>query len=190
MNTEDLHEELNYVNASRKNRLKYAHLILNDLTLFPKLLDIMFMVDDKLSCRAAWILEFVCIEYPYAIVPYLDTFSNNLKKVHLDSAIRPVSKVCSLIAKAYCSKTTNPLKKALTPTHKELMVEACFDWMISDQKVAAKVHAMETLFLLGKDSNWIHKELALILEQDFHTQSAGFKARAKRILKRIKQENL
>ena len=187
MSTEELYDELNYVDASRENRLKYAQLVLNDLSLLQKLLEILYMVDDKLSCRAAWVLEFVCIDYIYAIVPHLNKFTNNLKYFYLDSAVRPVSKVCSLIASESFSKLSNPIKNELSPSHKELMVEACFDWMIGDQKVATKVHAMETLFLFGQENkSWIHNELAIILQQEYHQQSAGYKSRAKRILKKIK----
>lgn len=187
MTFEEFYKELSYVNASRENRLKYATLVLNDMSLFRKLIDIMFRVDDKISCRAAWVFEFVCDEYIYAVIPYLDTFSSNLKKVHFDSAVRPISKVCGFIAKEYYSKQPNTLKKALKPQHKDQIIEACFDWMINDEKIAVKVYAMETLFLFGKDYAWIHPELANILEQDFQIQSSGFKARAKRILKKIKK---
>ena len=187
MTTEEFYKDLSYVNASRENRLKNAKLVLKDMSLFPKLLDILFMVDDKVSCKAAWVFEFVCSEYIYAIVPHLDKFTNNLKKIHLDSAVRPVAKVCELIAKEYDSKLPNPLKKTLTSAHKERIIEACFGWMISDQKVAPKAYSMETLFLFGKNSSWIHQELVLILEQDFQKESAGFKARAKRTLQKIKK---
>ena len=185
MTLEEFYEELSYVNASRENRLKYANIVLKDMSLFPKLIDIMFRVDDKVSSRAAWVFEFVCAEYIYAIIPYLDTFTSNLKKVHLDSAVRPMSKVCGFIASTYYSKEPNTLKKALKPQHIERIIEASFDWMISDGKIAPKAYAMDSLFLFGKDYNWIHPELALILEQDFPTQSAGYKVRAKRILKKI-----
>jgi hypothetical protein len=187
MTTEVFYEELSYVNASRENRLKYAHMVLNDMSLFPKLIDIMFRVDDKVSSRAAWVFEFVCDAYIYAITPYLDTFTSNIKKVHLDSAVRPISKVCWFIADTYYSKEPNTLKKTLKPKHIELIIEACFDWMINDEKVAPKAYAMDTLFLFGKDYDWIYPELAQILEQDFLTQSAGFKVRAKRILKKLKK---
>ncbi|MEN3324333.1 adenylosuccinate lyase [Mariniflexile soesokkakense] len=186
MSLEEFYDELNYVDASRENRLKYAQMILNDMSLFPKLIDVMFRVDDKISCRASWVFEFVCDHYVYAIVPYLDTFCNHIKKVHLDSAVRPVAKVCSFIAQEYNSKQPNTIKKVLKPKHTELMIEACFDWLIGDQKIAAKAYAMDTLFLLGKDYPWVHPELVQILEQDFQTQSAGYKVRAKRILKKIK----
>ncbi|WP_242131997.1 adenylosuccinate lyase [Aestuariivivens marinum] len=188
MTSTGLYKELNYVNASRQNRLRYARLVLNNLSLLPELIDILCMVNDKNSCRAAWILEFVCIDNIYSITPHLNKFTNNLKHIYLDSAVRPVSKICCLIAKAYCLQTSNPIKDVLTQIHKELIIEACFDWMISNHKVAAKVHAMETLFLFGHENNtWIHNELAIILQREFYEQSAGYKSRAKGILKRIKK---
>ncbi len=189
MNVEDFYKELSAVNASRENRLKYAKIVLNDLSLFPKLVDILFMVDDKVSYRAAWVFEFVCTDYIYAIVPHLDTFTNNLKRLNFDSAVRPVAKVCEIIAKTYYSKQANTLQKTLNSKHIEDIVEACFDWMISKHKVAPKAYSMETLYLFGNELKWIHKELVLIIEQDFASQSAGYKARAKRTLNKIKEKN-
>lgn len=74
MTTEHLYNELNYVNHSREKRLKYANLVIDNPDLIPKLLDILFMVDDKVSCRAAWVLEFMCGEQLEAIIPHLDAF--------------------------------------------------------------------------------------------------------------------
>ncbi|MFH4964164.1 adenylosuccinate lyase [Gaetbulibacter sp. M235] len=186
MTLEELHKELSYINALRENRVKFAKLVLNDLSLLPKLIAILFMVDDKVSCKAAWVFEFVCDEYIYAIIPYLDEFTSNINKVHFDSAVRPVAKVCEFLAKTYYSKQPNTIKKTLLPKHKELIIENCFDWMIRDEKIAVKAFAMNTLYLFGKDYKWIHPELVQILEQDFQNQSPGYKARAKHILKKIK----
>lgn len=185
LTTTQLYDELNYVNHSRENRLKYANLLLAQPELVPKLLDILFMVDDKISCRAAWVFEFMCGENIEAIIPFLDVFTHNIHRVHLDSAVRPVAKVCEYLVKALYSKTENKIQTALTPKHKENIIEACFDWMIKDEKIAPKAYAMNTLFLLGKDIHWIHPELAIILERDFQKQSSGYKARARHILKKI-----
>ena len=155
--------------------------------LVPKLLDILFMVNDKISCRAAWVFEFMCGENLEASIPYLDVFTENAHKVHLDSAVRPVAKVCEYLIKAYYSKTNNQIKTALKPIHKERIIEACFDYMINDEKIAPKAYAMNTLYLLGQDYDWIHPELVLILERDYQMQSSGFKARARHILKKIKK---
>jgi hypothetical protein len=186
MSLNEFYNELKDVEVLRESRLKYANIVLNDMSLFPKLIDIMFRVDDKVSYRAAWVFEFVCENYIYAIVPYLDTFCNNIKNVHLDSAVRPLAKVCYFIAQEYDSKQPNTLKKMLKPKHREQIIEACFDWLISKQKIAAKAYAMDTLFLLGKNYPWVHPQLTHILEKDSPTQSAGYKVRARRILKKLK----
>ncbi|PIA79348.1 adenylosuccinate lyase [Gaetbulibacter sp. 4G1] len=186
MTTEQLYEELNYVNHSREKRLYYAHLMQDNPNLVPKLLKILFMVDDKISPRAAWVFEFMCNDNIDTIIPYLDYFTKNIHKVHLDSAVRPVAKICEFLAKSYTSKTTNNIKKGLTEAHKERIIEVCFDYMINDEKIAPKAYSMNTLFLFGKDYDWVHPELALILERDFQMQSSGFKARARHILKKIK----
>ncbi|WGD34932.1 adenylosuccinate lyase [Olleya sp. YS] len=188
MTSNTLYQELNYVNHSREKRLHYANLLLADTSLIPKVLDILFMVDDKISPRAAWILEFMCGENLEAIIPHLDQFTEHMNKVHLDSAERPVAKICEYLAKAYYGKEPSKLKQALLPKHHEKIVELCFDYMINDVKVAPKAYGMNTLYLFGKDYDWIYPELILILERDFHTQSAAFKARARHILKKIKKK--
>ena len=188
MTTAQLYEELNYVNHSREKRSYYANLVLANPDLIPKLLEILFMVDDKISPRAAWVLEFMCSAKIETIIPYLDTFTEHIHKIHLDSAVRPVAKICELLAKAYSTKTNIYLKNKLTETNKERIIETCFDYMINDEKVAAKAYGMTTLFMLGKDYDWVHPELELILKRDFQNQSAAYKARARHILKKIKKD--
>jgi hypothetical protein len=187
LTTAALYQELNYVNHSREKRLHYANLVIDNPSLIPKLLEILFMVDDKISPRAAWVFEFMCNEHLNTSIPYLDYFTDNISKVHIDSAIRPVAKVCEYLITALYSKHDNKIKHALTPKHKEKIIESCFDWMINDEKIAPKAYAMNALFLLGRDYEWIHPELAIILERDYQMQSSGFKARARHILKKIKK---
>ena len=189
MTTAQLYDRLNDVDSSRENRLEHADLVLKDLDLIPKLIEIVFMVDDKISCKAAWVLEFVCNQNLKALLPYLDTFTENLSKVYFDSAVRPVAKICEMLAKAFYSKENNSVKSALEFQHKEKIIEYCFDIMINDEKIAPKAYAMQTLFWLGKDFDWIHLELVQILERDFPNQSAGFKARAKHLIKKIKSKS-
>ena len=187
MTTDQLYQELNYVDHSRENRMKYARMILTNHSLYPKLLDILFKVDDKVSCRAAWVFEFACGENLEAAIPFLNKFTSNIARVHLDPAVRPVAKVCEYLVKAYYSKKDNLVKQALIPEYQERIIEACFDWMINDEKIAPKAYSMNSLYLLGKDHEWIHPELLIILERDFQMQSSGFKARARHIINKIKK---
>ena len=186
MDSKNLYEELNYVNHSRENRIRYANLLLKNPELVLPALNILFMVDDSVSCRAGWILEFMSTENIEAILPHLDFFTENMHKVHLDSAVRPIAKICEHLTIAYYGKKSSQVKNFLTKIHRERITEVCFDYMINDNKTAPKAYSMNSLYLLGFEFDWIHKELANILERDFNMQSSGFKARAKHILKRIK----
>lgn len=186
MTTDQLYTELNYVNHSREKRMHYANLVIENPELIPKLLDILFMVDDKISCRAAWVLEFMCGENLDYLIPHLDIFTEKMHTIHLDSAVRPIAKICEYLAKAYYSKSRNTIQLNLNNLHQERIIEVCFDYMIRDEKIAPKAYSMNTLYLFGKDYDWIHPELVLILERDYQMQSSGFKARAKHILKKIK----
>jgi len=183
---DQLYKELNYVNHSREKRLLYANLVIGNPELVRPLLEILFDVDDKISPRAAWVFEFMCNERLEDIIPHLDFFTENISKVHLDSTVRPVAKICEYLTKAYYSKEKNAIKSNLSQIHKERITEACFDWMINDEKIAPKAYSMNSLYLLGTEYDWIHPELAIILERDFQMQSSGFKARARHILKKIK----
>lgn len=186
MTEEQLYEELKYVNHSRENRLKYAHIIIDNTELIPKVLDILFTVDDKRSARAAWLLEFVARDNLDFLIPHIDRITSEMHKVYLDSAVRPMAKICECLIEAYYSKYDNPVKHTLNPTHIDHIIECCFDWMINDEKIAPKAYSMNSLYLLGQDYDWIHPELVLILERDFQIQSSGFKARAKHIIRKIK----
>jgi len=187
LTTAQLYSELNYVDASREKRQFYSQMSIKNPKMISNLLEILFWVDDKISCRAAWVLEYACNTNLELILPYLDTFTNGMKKVHLDSAVRPVAKICELLVKAYYEKKTNRIKIAIEAKHLESIIDVCFDYMIRKEKVAPKAYAMNTLYLLGQDYDWIHPELAVILQREFYGQSAGFKARAKHILKKLKK---
>ena len=186
MTKDQLYDELKYVNHSRKNRLKYAHIIIDNPELIPKVLDILYNVDDKRSARAAWLLEFIARDNLDFLIPHLDRITSEMHKVHLDSAIRPMAKICECLIEAYYSKNDDLVKHSLKPNHLDHIIECCFDWMINDEKIAPKAYSMNSLYLLGRDYDWIHPELVMILERDYQMQSSGFKARAKHILRKIK----
>ncbi len=97
-----------------------------------------------------------------------------------------MQKIYGFLVKAYYSKQENTIKNTLTPIYQERIIETYFDWMITNQKVAVKAFAMSSLYLLGQNNDWVHPELIMILERDFNSESAAFKARARHILKKIK----
>ncbi|RMB60941.1 adenylosuccinate lyase [Dokdonia sinensis] len=185
MTLNELYKELNYVNHSREKRAYYATMVRNDPALFPLVLEILFLVDDSASNKAGWIAEFTCKQDIAMLYPHLDMFTHNMPMVYQDSALRPVAKICEYLILEYY-KIKKPLaRKSLKPHHKKRIVEAGFDWLITDQKVAVKAYTLTTLFWLGTETDWVHQELKKIMEQDYANQSAAYKARCKHTFKAI-----
>lgn len=186
MTRDQLYDQLQFVNHSKENRKKYALLVINNPELFPFVLDFVFDINEKKSHRATWLLEFIAREDLDTILPYLDRITSKMHTIHKDSAVRPIAKICEYLIEAYYNKYNNKTKQYLKPEHKEKIVELCFDYLITDKPIAPQAYAMNTLFLLGQENDWIHPELTQILERNYSTGSAGYKARCRQILKKIK----
>ena len=185
MNSEILIKKLEFPRAYREVRLGIAQWVINHPNTFPQLLDISFKADDKISYKAAWILEFVCAKKLEMLFPYLYMFFKKLPKVYKDQAVRPFSKICLMIAKLNYIKKDSLIINVITPQYKKAMTECCFDWLITDQKVACQAYSMDALYLLGTEIDWIHPELQVTLEQNMHSQSAAYCARGRITLEKI-----
>ncbi|MGL5112563.1 MAG: hypothetical protein ACRC6O_07995 [Flavobacterium sp.] len=177
-----LSSQLDYVSGCRDKRVLAAQFVFNHPTYFEELLAICFAVGDQKSYKACWVLEQIAIQKIEWLQPHLDYFSMNLRHLEHESAIRPMSKVSQLLAEAHSKKKYIEL----TATQREQITESCFDWLITDTKVAAKCYCIRALFVLGKYNDWIYRELHIILAKDFPTQSAAYKAVSREILKKIK----
>lgn len=171
--------------ALRSNRQELANMVLENPHLFYDLLVLAFDTENKLSIKAAWILELVCEKEINWIIPHLDYFTSNIKHVKFDSAVRPISKITKFIAEAYSFKSNIKLKNSLSKQQIDLLVETGFDWMITNQKVAVKAYTMESLFLFGFYLEWVHSELKSIIQQNILLESPGYKACGKKIIEKI-----
>lgn len=170
------------VNGHLESRAQAAAFVLENPAHFQELLYLCFDSNSEKSFKACWILEQLAYSRLEWLQPHLDFFCKNLKQLHHESAIRPIAKILQLLAENHVkSKTIH-----LTPIHLEQLTECCFDWLITNTKVAAKCYAIRALFALGKTNDWIYPELKVIIEKDYSTQSAAFKAVSKEILKKIK----
>jgi len=187
MKSETLVTKLNYTKAYRKTRLEVAQWVLNYPETFPDLLKHCFKTEEDISYKAAWILEFVCAERLVLLLPHLKMFLENISKAHKDQAVRPFSKICLMLAENYYKKKSVEVIKVLNKKFKNTITECCFDWLITNQKVACYAFSMRTLFFLGTETDWIHPELKIIIEQNIAHLSAAYKAQGRQILIKIQK---
>jgi hypothetical protein len=175
-------------NPKRENRQRVANIVLENQPLFKYLVAITFKVDEKVSIKAAWILEWICTHYQLELIlPHLDEFSEKITTVKFDSSIRPCAKICEHLATAYYSKNENEVQKKLTDIHIDAIIETGFDWLITPQKIAVRAYTMTFLYLFGLEKDWIHPELKHLIETKIIHESKGCKARGKHILELIEK---
>ncbi|HFS67240.1 MAG TPA: adenylosuccinate lyase [Flavobacteriia bacterium] len=182
MDKDSLLSELSYINAARVHRMRVAKLILESKNNFKPLLEIVFSEQQPKVVKAAWVLEFVVHQKLDWLLENIDYFTATIGSLKNGSAVRPIAKICEIFA-LFLDK--NPSKKPTFHKNIQQIIEVGFDWMLSDHKIAIKAYTMQTLYLFGKDDDWIYPELKVILESNLHKESIGYRNRALKILKRI-----
>jgi len=177
---------------SDTQKLKYRDILVNaclkNTSWASFLLTDMKSVNNDNSYVSARILELSCKENIDIILPYLDFFCELLKKVKLNGVIRVCSKICELLMIEYFIKNNHKIMNSLQNEHLEKIIEAGFIWMITDQPIAVQAYTMQTLYLLGTKYDWIHNDLAMIIERNIPTGSTGYKNRGRKVLKAIETD--
>ncbi len=167
-------------------RMEMARFILQHPQLVHNMLEIAFQNDNPISARACRVLEYAARQDLRYLDPHLDQWVSGLSGLHLDSSIRPMAKICELLVLEYYGEASKTGTSCLAPKHLEIMVSACFNWLIGPHKVAPKAYSMTSLYHLGKDHDWVHAELQLLLENEYSNGSAAYKARARQILWKLR----
>lgn len=180
-----LKDQLDYVNATRQRRQEMADHILGHPHLIPSLMEIALEDSTQMGSRACWILEFVFKADPGALYPHLDRLTRGLHGVRPESSIRPLAKICEMLVTSHYEPKATAARPPLEEHHRAAMTEACFDWLMSAEKVAPKAYSMQALLLLGREIPWVHGELRAILEQQYPQGSPAYQARARQVLRKL-----
>ena len=181
MSTE-LEKNINFVTGHRATRHKFAKEVVENPELFQELIHLCFQSSYKNTAKACWILELVSYEKIEWFQVHLNFFCSNIKNITNQSSIRALSKICMLLTISHFKKK----EILLSENQLQQITETCFDWLMTNAKVASKCYSIRALHLLGNHFEWIHPELKIILEKDYINHSAAYKAVGREILKKIK----
>ncbi|WP_162126339.1 hypothetical protein [Flavobacterium phycosphaerae] len=171
------HDHIAKSNAGTLSRNTLRFFVVKNPEYMSELAAIATDLSNKNHHKAIWIIEMLVEDHPEMLVPYLDRIIETIPKYKHESAIRGMSRVAYFLS---ISKVIS-----LTENQKEKLIEICLDWLIGNAKVAPKAYAMYTLCHYAQKEDWIKEELRNIINKDFHHQSAGYKAAAKEVLRKI-----
>lgn len=165
-----------------QNRTDNGNYVIDNQQFLEQLIFHSFDIKDKTHLKACNILE-KAIDLKIEIaLPHIDLICKDLLKLKNDSAIRPIARI---IMNLVLDNAKN--KNYITEYQLDKITEACFDWLISDIRMAGKVYAMYSLTEIGKTQDWIYPELIMILEKDAPTQSIGYKAAVREVFRKIEK---
>src|SRR5690554_4346961 len=180
-------KQLYQATVYRASRDKFHAWVLNNPDLMKDLTDIAFDSDNPYHFKACWILELLAEAKIELFVPYLDVLCNVMGRYTDDSSIRTMAKTAMLIVKENYALQS---KFVLNEKQISQITECCMDWLITDQKVAAKAYAAETLYVLGRYQSWIYPELKQILSDGYTRHSAAYQATARKLIKLIDKHRI
>lgn len=184
----DLEEKLREVDSSQVKRQQMVSWILRNKPHYVReTLQWSFNEESEFLIKSCWILEDVCERRPEAFFKYMYLFFQQLPNIKNDSALRSCASICKMLCYNHYMLKYTYFRDILSKEQREIMTACCFDWLITDQKVACQASAMDCLYYLGWDKMgaWIYPELIAILNRDSPSKSAGYQARARKVLKRI-----
>lgn len=158
---------------SKLQSQKIAKWVCTDEKRFAQLVDLFLNDEYRVVQRASWIVTLVNDRYPEVVLPYLPEIVNRMAEPGLHVAVRRnVVRMLQFIE----------IPKALQGQ----VMNTCFE-MLADPKesIAVRCFSMTVLDNLSKTYPEMRQELTAIIEGQLEQEaSAGFKARARKILKR------
>lgn len=155
---------------SKENSLLIADFIGNDPERFEVLMQCFFDKDDQLSQRAAWVLTFCWHNHPELVLPYIKQMVDLLP-----TDVHPAVKR---------NIVRNFQTQSIPKEFHGRLLDYCFK-LLMDRKeaIAIRVFSMSVIDQLSKLYPDIHQELVAYLQDEVAYGSAGFKSRARKIIK-------
>lgn len=144
----------------------------------PKLVNLAQTSNGRLQIMAFAILDEIAESNISLLAPFLNSLLKLFPLVTHQSPVR----CCSRIAMFFLARSlTDP--NLVSPDEKKILCDQCFDWLISNNRVAAKVNAMYGLSAAAKSDCKIYDMLIPIIENSFAGSSPGYKAAVRKVLR-------
>lgn len=157
---------------SRQNMNYIVNIVQDQQELIADLVEFSIQDDEPLNSRASWVLTHLADANIELLKPYLNLLAEKIDS-HKNGAVkRNILRVLSVgeFSEEFHAK----------------LIDLCFEIMISfNEKVAAKVHAMQVLFNLSQVYPDLKKELKLVIMEEIDKNSVGFKGRGLKLIKKM-----
>jgi len=171
-----IHDEI-LKEHSRTQALKIAAYACSSKNNFKELMKCFMSNEYRLAQRAAWSVSWAARKKPEMIRPYIKDLVSQMQRTDIHPAV--------------VRNSVRVLEQIEIPEkfHGEVM-NTCFHFIETPSTpIAVKAFSLTTLYNLSKYYPEIKQELKLIIEENWDTETAAFRARGKKILALISKES-
>ena len=147
----------------------------SDQKRFDELFGLFLHDESKVVQRAAWPVSYCVEAYPALVKKHWNELVSYLHKPNLHDAVK--------------RNSVRIMQDIVIPEqYQGEVMNRCFTYLESPgESLAVKVFSMSVLANLAKTYPEIKPELTLLIEDQLPHQSAGFKSRAKKVLKQLQK---
>ena len=160
--------------SSRALSLLTASMVYDEPSLFSVFIDLALLDEKHYAERASRVICFCSHSFPELFKPHSSRVIAALKNLTNEGAMRNFLKTLAEV----------PVK--LTKRDKSILLNQCFDYLVTNSyPVAVQVFSMQILYNLSGEIPEIGEELYRILEEKLPDASAGYRSRARRIIRQM-----
>ncbi len=157
---------------SKAQTMKIVDYIGSNQGRFDELVKLFLEGEYRVTQRAAWALRFGVEAEPKLVIPHLNALVENLQYPVHDAIKRNTIKILTFV-----EIPENLLGE---------VADICFKFLASPKEaIAIRIFSIEVLFEICQREPDLANELKLLIEDHYPHGSAGFKSKAKKVLKRI-----
>lgn len=158
---------------SRKQALRIAEYAILSKKNFKELMECFLSQEYRIAQRAAWSVSCAALQQPEMIKPFIKDLVACLQLTDLHPAlIRNALRILEEIE--------------IPEKFQGEVMHACFGFIENPATpVATKAYSLTILFNLSRQYPEMRQELKLMIEENFDNETAAFKSRGKKILKRL-----
>ncbi len=175
---------LDQVNATIKKREEAAEKISGSDELLNEVMQYIVNHDEAFSLKALMVIEVLGRKNFNCLHPYISELVISGKGYTDSSSRRCLAKIYNFAIKNYLDPNSN---FQINTSERSVIIDLSFLWLISEEQTAVKVFSMQNIYDLKNEREWISEELKGILEKDIISSSGGYKSRAIKILRKLRQ---
>jgi len=179
-----LQNEISKCSGRLLERQQIANLLIAKEDYFKYALSLFLDPNALHTHRLSWCIDLVYQQHPNLFKGHTTTLVKAISIQTKDSALRCLLKIVSHMSQdTWFSKEIRQQPKQI-----ETLLEKGFEFLTENHEVAVQIHAMELVFHWRSEKKWISAALSEYIDAQYLKKSAAFKARSKRLMKKLEKE--